>query len=92
VSEPLTTCRKRRDVIESRLQSLACDEARGGGLLTARVMTGMKAARAQLRRLCGTWEPSASMLREISKWQTHEEPSTNARRRGGRARSSDEAW
>jgi hypothetical protein len=29
VSEPLMTCRKRRDVIESRLQSLACDEARG---------------------------------------------------------------
>lgn len=29
VSESLWTCRKRRDVIESRLQSLACDEARG---------------------------------------------------------------
>src|SRR3970040_19704 len=28
VSEPLTTCRKRRDVIETRLQSLAWDEAR----------------------------------------------------------------
>ena len=29
VSEPLVTCRKRRDVIETRLQSLAWDEARG---------------------------------------------------------------
>ena len=29
VSEPLTTCRKRRDVIETRLQSLAWDRARG---------------------------------------------------------------
>ena len=29
VSEPLATCRKRRDVIETRLQSLAWDEARG---------------------------------------------------------------
>jgi hypothetical protein len=29
VSEPLTTCRKRRDVIETRLQSLAWDAARG---------------------------------------------------------------
>ena len=29
VSEPLTTCRKRRDVIETRLQLLAWDEARG---------------------------------------------------------------
>ncbi len=29
VSEPLTTCRKRRDVIETGLLSLARDEARG---------------------------------------------------------------
>jgi len=29
VSEPLTTCRKRRDVIGTRLQSLAWDKARG---------------------------------------------------------------
>ncbi len=28
VSEPLTTCRKRMDVIETRLQSLAWDKAR----------------------------------------------------------------
>ena len=29
VSEPLPTCRKRRDVIETRLQSLAWDRAQG---------------------------------------------------------------
>ena len=29
VSEPLKTCRKRTDVIETRLQSLACEAARG---------------------------------------------------------------
>lgn len=29
VSKPLVTCRKRRDVIETRLQLLAWDEARG---------------------------------------------------------------
>ena len=29
VSEPLATCRKRRDVIETGLQSLARDQARG---------------------------------------------------------------
>jgi hypothetical protein len=29
VSESLRTCRKRMDVIESRLQSLACDRVRG---------------------------------------------------------------
>jgi len=28
VSEPLRTCRKRRDVVETRLQSLAWDQAR----------------------------------------------------------------
>src|SRR6266498_4784096 len=55
-----------------------------GYLLTARVVTGMKAARAQLRLLCRTWEPIASMRRENSKWRTHEEPSTDAKRRDGR--------
>src|SRR4051795_7717528 len=39
------------------------------------------------RLLCGTWEPVASMPRETSKGQTPEEPSTDARRRGGRVRS-----
>jgi hypothetical protein len=29
VSESLRTCRNRKDVIESRLDTLACDEARG---------------------------------------------------------------
>src|SRR5439155_24134803 len=33
----------------------------------------------------------ASMRREKSKWRSHEDESTDARRRGGRARSSDEA-
>ena len=33
----------------------------GGSLSTARAMAGMKAARAQFRLLCGTWEPSSSM-------------------------------
>ena len=58
----------------------------------ARAVTGMKAARARLRLLCGTWEPPASLRREKSKWKTHEDESTDARRRGGRARSSEEAW
>jgi len=49
-------------------------------LLTARAVTGMKAARAQCRLLCGTWEPLASMRRENSKWWTHEEESTDAGR------------
>ena len=41
VSEPLLKCRKRRDVIETGLQSLARDKF-GGYLLTARSVTGMK--------------------------------------------------
>ncbi len=35
----------------------------GGGLLIGQVVSGMKAARAQSGRPCGTWEPVASMLR-----------------------------
>ena len=42
--------------------------------------------------LCGTWEPIASMPRENSEWPTHEGQSTDAGRRDGRVRSSDEAW
>ena len=37
-------------------------------------------------------ETCALMPRETSKWQTHEEPSTNAGRRDGRVSTSDEAW
>ena len=40
-SEPLMKCRKRRNVIETRLQSLAWDKL-GRSLPTARAMTGMK--------------------------------------------------
>src|SRR6516162_5199913 len=38
----------------------------------------------------GTWEPVASMPRENPKWPTHEGQSTDARHRGGWARSSGE--
>lgn len=90
-SEPLPTCRKRRDVIETELQSLARDEARGKPADCPsgdRHQDGVSPAQALVRNV-GT---SASMLREISKWWPHEELSTDAGRRGGRARCSDEAW
>ena len=64
-------CRKLRDVVETRVQSLPWDKS-GGDLLTAQTAAGMKAARAWLRLLCGTWEPVASMRRESAKWRTHE--------------------
>jgi hypothetical protein len=61
VSEPLSTCRKRRDVIKTGLQSLARDEL-GGSLPTARVVTGTKArvisAQALVRNV-GTCRPDA---------------------------------
>jgi hypothetical protein len=42
-SEPLIKCRKRRDVIKTRGESLIWDKS-GGYLLTVQAVTGMKAA------------------------------------------------
>ena len=90
-SEPLMTCRKRRDVIETGVQSLVRDEARGepaycpsgdrhkGGVSLS---AGSCAERGNLPPRCQG---------RCSKWKTHEGQSTDARRRGGQARSSDEA-
>ena len=41
--EPLIKCRKRRDVIKTRGESLTWDES-GGNLLTVQAVTGMEAA------------------------------------------------
>ena len=57
-------CRKRMDDIKTGVESLLRDEL-GGCLLTGQVVSGMKAARAQSGRLCGTWEPVASMPRPL---------------------------
>jgi hypothetical protein len=62
----------------------------GGDLLTAQATSGMKAARTRYRLLCGTWEPVALMLREKRKWRSHKRLSTEAERRGGVIRSSNE--
>jgi hypothetical protein len=56
------TCRKRIDDIKTGVESLLRDEP-GGSLLTGQVVSGIKAARAQSGRPCGTWEPVASMIR-----------------------------
>ena len=42
-SEPLIKCRKRRDVIKTRGESLTWDKS-GGYLFTVQVVAGMKAA------------------------------------------------
>jgi hypothetical protein len=52
----------------------------------------MEAARDQREALVWNVGTCALMPRETSKWQTHEEPSTNAGRRDGRVSTSDEAW
>ena len=84
------TCRKRMDDVKTGVESLSRDQ-RGGDPLTARVASGIKVARVRSWLEQGTWEPVASMPRETSKGQTPEEPSTDARRRGGRVRSTVEA-
>ena len=43
----------------------------GENLLSARAMTGIKAARYQFRLLCATWEPLVARLRENSKGLIH---------------------
>ncbi len=60
VSEPLLTCRKRIDDIETRVQLLLWDES-GGCLFTGQMVSGMKVARARFRRQCGTRERLAPM-------------------------------
>jgi hypothetical protein len=83
------TCRKHRDDVKTGVESLPRDQ-RGGDPLTARVASGMKVARVRSWLERGTWEPVASMLREELKWKPHESQSTDARHRGGWARSSVE--
>src|SRR4051812_18891995 len=83
------TCRKRRDDVKTGVESLPRDQ-RGGDPLTARVASGIKVARVRSWLEQGTWEPVASMPREEPKWKPHEGQSTDARHRGGWARSSVE--
>lgn len=54
-SEPLMTCRKRSDDIETGVQLLPRDKP-GGYLFTALVVSGTEVARARFRLRCGTWE------------------------------------
>jgi hypothetical protein len=89
VSEPLMTCRKRRNDVETRGESLPWDQS-GGNLSTAQAASGMKAARTRSRLLCGTWEPVTPMPREKRKGQPPERESTDAGYRDGATRSSEE--
>jgi len=88
-SEPPTKCRKRMDDVKTGVKSLLRDQ-RWGDPLTASVASGIKVARVRFWLEHGTWEPVASMRREKPKWKPHKGQSTDARHRGGLARSSDE--
>ena len=89
VSEPLMTCRKRRNDVKTEGESLPREEP-GGNLSTAQAASGMKAARTRSRLLCGTWEPVTSMLREPRKGKPPERVSTDAGYRDGATCSSAE--
>jgi len=65
-SEPPFKCRKRRDAIKTRRESLAWDKS-GRNLITDQTVTGMKVARTSHRLLYGTREPTPPMLMEKSK-------------------------
>lgn len=88
-SEPLMTCRKRRNGVETGGESLLREKS-GGNLLTAQAASGMKAARTRSRLLCGTWEPVTPMLREPRKGKPPKRVSTEAGYRDGATRSSAE--
>jgi ribosome modulation factor len=88
-SEPLMTCRKRRNGVKTGGESLLRDQS-GGNLLTAQAASGMKVARMRSRLLCGTWEPVIPMPRERRKRKPLERLSTDAGYRGGATWSSEE--
>jgi hypothetical protein len=64
-SEPVMTCRKRSNGIETE-ESRYLGKQPGGDLLTAQVVPGMEVARAWLRLWCGTWEPYVTKAEERS--------------------------
>ena len=66
MSEPLITCRKRIDGIETE-ESRYLGKQPGGDLLTAQVVPGMEVARAWLRLWCGTWGSAGINHRGVAK-------------------------
>jgi hypothetical protein len=66
VSEPLTTCRKRRDDIKTRVPLLPWDKP-GWCLLIGLVVSGTEVARARFRLQHETWETLAP-IRPVKCW------------------------
>jgi hypothetical protein len=101
-TEPQETCRKVLDDIKTRLGAYAWDKP-GGNLFTAQAVSGIYAAPARVRLLCGTWEPvvsreSGSCSTELRptlpgkapSGRNRKGPHPDARHRGGPPGSSDE--
>ena len=88
-SEPLKTCRKRRNEDQTEVESLTREE-QGRNLFRALRPPALRWHEAVTQQLSGTWEPSASMTTERPKQKTCKGWSRKAARRDGMARSSDE--
>jgi hypothetical protein len=88
-SEPLKTCRKRRNEVKTGTESLS-REKRGRSLFRIARPPALRWHDSVARRLCGTWEPSSPMKTERLQQKTCKSQSRDAALRGGRARSSKE--
>ncbi len=66
MSEPLMTCRKRIDGIETE-ESRYLGKQPGGDLLIAQAVSGMEVARAWLRLWCGTWGSAGIIHQGVAK-------------------------
>ena len=88
-SEPLMTCRKRRNEDQTEVESLTREE-QGRSLFRALRPPALRWHEPVTRQLSGTWEPSAPMTTERFKQKTCKSQSRKAARRGGMARSSGE--
>ena len=82
-------CRKRRDEIRT-VQSRWRGKSAGGACLRPVWSPALRWQDPLARRLCGTWEPLASMRTEKAKRKTREAESREATKRGGTTRISKE--
>jgi hypothetical protein len=89
-SEPLMTCRKRVNEVETK-GSRYFGTSMGAVCLRTMRPPALRWHELVAWQLCGTWEPSGPMRTEKSKRKPREDESRDAVQRGGTARSSVEA-
>jgi len=88
-SEPPMNCRKRKNDVKTRRQSLFWDQL-GGNLFTDQAASGGRGGVSSTQALVRNVGTCVSMRRERFKRTTRESLSTEARHRGGVVRGSDE--